>query len=150
MPDRNDAIETLNDLIETCRNGERGFRAAAERVDNPAVRSLFTDYSSERQRFASELQEEVRRLGGNPKQGDTIAGELHRTWMEVKDDLGGSDATIISEAERGEDVAVSTYRKALDHDLPVSSRHIVERQYEEVRQAHDRVRELERLEDRER
>lgn len=150
MPDRDDAIDTLNDLIATCKNGERGFRAVAERIDNPRVRSLFTDYSSERHRFAEELQDEVRRLGGDPKRGDTIAGELHRTWMEVKDNVGGTDQSLIAEAERGEDVAVSTYRKALEHELPRSSRHLVERQFDQVQQAHDRVRTLEHIGDRER
>ncbi len=149
MADRAHAVDTLNNLIQTCRDGERGFRAAAERVDDPDARALFADYSSERREFASQLQEEVRRLGGSPRHGDSIAGELRRTWMEIKDDVGRDDRLLIAEAERGEDVAVARYQQALDGDLPPSSRILVERQYRQVQHAHDRVRALESHVDRE-
>jgi uncharacterized protein (TIGR02284 family) len=57
---------------------------------------------------------------------------------------GKDDDAIISECERGEDSAVSNYRDALDKDLPANVRSIVERQFASVKQAHDRIRSLER------
>jgi uncharacterized protein (TIGR02284 family) len=139
------AVATLNSLIETCRDGEKGFREAAEHVRDPQVRSLFTSIATERAQFAEELQQEVRRLGGEPEQGSSVAGAIHRGWMNLRSAVGRNDAALISEAERGEDVAVSSYRSALEAPLPGEAHRIVQRQFGEVKEAHDRVRELERM-----
>jgi uncharacterized protein (TIGR02284 family) len=65
--------------------------------------------------------------------------------MEIKAGLTGHDeAAIIAECERGEDVAVRAYKKALDSDLPNDLRVMVERQFVEVKDAHDHLRSLER------
>ena len=109
------------------------------------MKSVFTEISHERAKFADELKSEVQRLGGNPEQGGSVSGAAHRGWMNVKGALTGyDDKQIIAEAERGEDVAVSTYRNALSEPLPTAIESVVSRQYEHVKQAHDRVRDLER------
>lgn len=146
MREREDqALSTLNELIETCRDGERGFREAAEQVRDGRVKELFDGYSKQRQAFASELEQEVRRLGGEPERGGTVSGGMHRRWMEVKGAVtGNDDKALVSEAERGEDVALRRYQDALNAELPSPIRTTVQRQYTEVRQAHDRVRALER------
>ena len=134
-------LETLNELIHTCRDGEQGFRSAAENVKDPKVKALFNDYARERAAFANELKEEVSRLGGAPDEGGSTAGAVHRGWMDVKGAVTGrDDGSILNEAERGEDVAVESYRSALEQPLPQSAKTLVERQYTHVRAAHDRVR----------
>jgi uncharacterized protein (TIGR02284 family) len=140
-----DVISTLNTLIETCRDGEQGFREAAQNLKDPSVKAMFNEVSHERARFADELKSEVQRLGGNPEEGGSMSGAAHRAWMDVKGALTGrDDKQIISEAERGEDVAVATYQSALREPLPPAVESVVSRQFEHVRQAHDRVRDLER------
>ena len=62
--DNDEVISTLNDLIETCRDGEKGFRTAAENVKSADLKTLFTGISQQRAKCAVELQNEVRRLGG--------------------------------------------------------------------------------------
>ena len=57
---------------------------------------------------------------------------------------GEDENAVISECERGEDSAVSNYKDALNADLPADVRSIVERQYTQVKEAHDRIRALER------
>jgi uncharacterized protein (TIGR02284 family) len=144
-----EVISTLNSLIETCRDGEQGFRQAAEHLNDPGVRSLFSEIASERAKFAEELKHEVERLGGRPDEGGSMSGAAHRGWMNLKGAVAGNDPrAIISEAERGEDVAVSTYRDALQEPLPPAVESVVNRQYQHVKDAHDRVRELERRHER--
>src|SRR5688572_9812141 len=112
---QDDLVSTLNTLIETCQDGEQGFRAAAENVRDTNVKSVFSEIAHQRHQFAEELKGEVQRLGGQPEQGGSVAGAAHRGWMQIKGALTGQDdPSIISEAERGEDVAVATYRRALD------------------------------------
>jgi uncharacterized protein (TIGR02284 family) len=139
-----EVISTLNSLIETCRDGEQGFRNAAENLKDPAVKTLFSEIASERGQFAQELKHEVERLGGRPDEGGSASGALHRGWTNVKGAVTGKDdKSIISEAERGEDVAVETYRNALREPLPAPVESVVNRQFQHVKEAHDRVRELE-------
>jgi uncharacterized protein (TIGR02284 family) len=139
-----EVITTLNSLIETCRDGEQGFRDAAQNLRDPQVKTLFTEFATERSRFADELKDQVQRLGGKPDEGGSASGAVHRGWMNVKGAVTGhDDKAIISEAERGEDVAVERYREALREPLPAAVESIVSRQYEHVKDAHDRVRSLE-------
>jgi uncharacterized protein (TIGR02284 family) len=37
----NDVIKTMNDLIETSRDGEQGFRTCAQGVTSPNLKTLF-------------------------------------------------------------------------------------------------------------
>ena len=137
-------ISTLNGLIETCKDGEKGFREAAEGVDDSRLRSLFEQYSQQRGEFARELQFEVTSLGGSPEKSGSISGAMHRGWINMKSAVTGKDRKgIIAEAERGEDSAVKTYREALACGLPEDIASIVERQYRRVLEAHDTVRSLE-------
>jgi uncharacterized protein (TIGR02284 family) len=144
--DNADLIAVLNDLVETCKDGEKGFRTAALAVPNSELASLFLNYSEQRAGFADELQAEVRRLGGDPEESGTAIGTLHRGWIGLKAAVEGKDeGGIIAEAERGEDHAVKQYREALEKDLPTPVRTIVEHHYIHVRDAHDHVRAMERL-----
>ncbi len=139
-----DTISVLNDLIETCKDGENGFRTAAEELKTPQLKSLFREHSQQRAQFGRELQMEVSRLGGGPEQSGSVAGAVHRGWMNVKSAVtGDSGKAIIAEAERGEDSARNSYERALAKGLPPEVRSIVQRQYSSVKECHDRIRSLE-------
>jgi len=64
MASNEQVISTLNGLIETCRDGQKGFQAAAEGVKSAELKELFYGYSRERAGFTGDLQDEVRRRGG--------------------------------------------------------------------------------------
>jgi uncharacterized protein (TIGR02284 family) len=143
--DKTDVISTLNNLIETCKDGQNGFQTAAEGVKNSELKMLFHTYSQQRAQFAGELQEEVRRLGGDPEKTGSVAATLHRGWIDIKSAVTGEDENaVISECERGEDSAVKNYQDAINAGLPGDVRSIVERQYTQVKEAHDRIRALEK------
>ncbi|MBV9210204.1 MAG: PA2169 family four-helix-bundle protein [Acidobacteria bacterium] len=146
MANTNDeVISTLNNLIETCKDGQEGFRTAADGVKNGDLKTLFHTYSQQRAQFAAELQNEVRRLGGDPEQTGSVAATLHRGWINIKSAVTGEDeGAVISECERGEDSAVRNYEDAIKGGLPGDVSAIVQRQYSEVQEAHDRIRALER------
>lgn len=138
-----DFISELNDLIETCKDGENGFREAAQEVKNPALKTLFLDFANERAQYASELQQRVTQLGKAPETSGSVAGSLHRRWMDLKAAVTGkSDQAIIEECERGEDIALESYRDALSKDIPSDLKSVIERQYGGVKTAHDKVRDL--------
>ena len=138
-----DAISTLNNLIETCRDGQEGFQSAADGVANAEYKRLFEQYAQQRAQFVGELQGEVRRLGGDPQTTGSVAGALHRGWIDIKAAVMGKDEhNILEEAERGEDSAVRNYQDALGQPLPAESLSVVRRQYQAIQEAHNRVRSL--------
>jgi uncharacterized protein (TIGR02284 family) len=47
---------------------------------------------------------------------------------------------VLAECERGEDVAKSAYKAALEEDLPTAVKAIVRRQYEGVKENQHRIR----------
>ena len=143
--DTSKAISTLNDLIETCRDSEMGFRTAAGAVRDRHVNTLFERFARQRAEMMRELQDEVRKLGGNPEDSGSVSASLHRGWINIKSLVTGSDdSAIVAEAERGEDIAKAAYEKALKEALPAAARTLIEQQAAIVRTAHDEVRKLEK------
>ncbi|MBC7928210.1 MAG: PA2169 family four-helix-bundle protein [Bryobacteraceae bacterium] len=136
-------IGTLNDLIETCKDGEQGYRDGAEGMTDPQISELFLKYAQQRAEYARELQSHVSKLGKMPETSGSAAGAIHRGWLNIKAAVTGKDTkSVVDEAERGEDIAVDTYQKALAKDLPSDLKAVVERQYIGVQEAHDKVRTL--------
>ena len=137
------AISTLNNLIETCKDGELGFRTAAEGLRSPETKAQFVEFARQRASMAADLQAEVRRLGGDPEHSGSMSGSVHRGWIDIKSAITGKDDhAILAEAERGEDVAKTAYENALKETLPSTAQTLVQRQAGMVRQAHDHVRAL--------
>ena len=144
MKEEKEVISTINNLIETLKDGQEGFKQAAEGVKDPQLKSLFNDYSQQRSRFATELQSQARSLGEpEPETSSTAAGALHRSWINLKSAVTrGDDHAILAECERGEDSAVEEYKKAIDQNLSAQLREIVSRQYSEIKNTHDRIKNL--------
>lgn len=141
--DTKDTISVLNDLIETSKDGEQGFRECAEDLKSPSLKATMTQRAHDCSTAVAELQQLVRSLGGDPETSTSVAGDMHRRWVDLKSMITGkSDEAILNECERGEDVAVRSYRKALEKDLPVDVRSVVERQFQGVQRNHDQVKAL--------
>ena len=135
------AVSVLNNLIETCKDGEQGFKSAAEALKSPDIKAKFAQYSSERGQMGRDLQAEVRRLGEIPSKSGSTRWLLHRGWLDLKAVLTGhDDHAIVAEAERGEDVAKSAFEAALKESLPASAQTLVQQCSAKVRRAHDDVR----------
>jgi uncharacterized protein (TIGR02284 family) len=138
-----DVISTLNGLIETCKDGQNGFTTAAEGIERSDLKSLFFEFAQQRSQFAGELQTLVQSLGGDPENSGSIAGSLHRGWMNIKTAVVGKDeASILNECERGEDSAKNAYKSALQEGLPTHILDTVQTQYVAIQSAHDRIKAL--------
>ena len=140
----NEQEKIIDNLIETLKDGQEGFKQAAESVKDPQLKSVFDEYSQQRARFVSELRRQAQSLEEREsKPSGSAAGALHRGWINLKSALThGDDHAILAECERGEDSAVEQYKKALDNGLSAPVQQIVSRQYTQVKQAHDRVKSL--------
>jgi uncharacterized protein (TIGR02284 family) len=145
MSQQKEIISTINDLIETLKDGQQGFKQASEAVKDSQLKSLFSEYSLQRSKFAGELQNEAISLGDhNPEDSGSTSGAMHRTWINLKAAItSGDDHAVLAECERGEDSAVAEYKKAMEYeDLSAPIRETISRQFTDVKNAHDRIKAL--------
>jgi uncharacterized protein (TIGR02284 family) len=138
-----EVIDVLNDILETSRDGEYGFRACAEHTKAQDIKTLFLRHADECRAAAAEMASEIRRLGGKADDGGSASGTMHRGWVAVRGTLTGfSDVAMLDECERGEDAAIARYRKALSNNLPSDIRAIIEKQYQGAQRNHDQIKAL--------
>lgn len=144
--DADEVCEVLGDLIEITRDGEEGFSHGALYVNDRALRDEFNQFSRERAQIVSELQRMERNYGKRDiDYSGSVSGAFHRAWMDIRSVVTErDDQAILEEAERGEDAAMETYRKALAHEppLPPTVLSIIQALAGKIQRAHDRVRSL--------
>lgn len=141
--DTQKVVSTLNTLVETTEDGVRGFVACAEGVSNPQLKLIFHTAARRCEEGSKELKTAIRGLGGEPATSGSLSGSLHRAWTNIVSSISGMDEhAVLAECERGEDTAKSAYEKALDEELPPAIESIVRRQYQGVKENHDRIRDL--------
>ena len=134
-----EVIDTLNNLIECNRDGQKGFQEAAEKIAASDARTFCLEQSRQRAHFVGELQTLVHGLGDEPENTGSITGAMRRGWMDLKSALGGGDHAILVVVESSEDQAVREYQKALEKVLPADVREIVQRQSHSVKQTHSTI-----------
>ena len=139
--DNDSVISTLNSLIETCKDGQYGFKEAAEGVERSDLKSAFYEFSQQRAEFAGVLQGLVRSLGGEPEDDGSMSGAIHRGWIDLKAAVTGRDEeAILNECERGEDYAKEAYQDAMKLSLPANVTDILGQQAQAVMAAHNRIK----------
>jgi len=145
MADRSDVVDVIHDLINTCRDGEKGFKEAADHAKNPSLKSMATEVSRERAGYARELESELASIApekSDKKDEGHVVGAIHRAWIDTKTALGAGDQAILEWLEQAEDYAKGKYEKALSVGLPTNILAVVRRQSQSVIATHDRVKAL--------
>lgn len=138
-----DAVDTLNDLLEICRDGEYGFRECAIHTHASDLKSVLAQRADDCRLASVDLMTLIRQLGGECEEGGTAMGAMHRGWVAAKGSITGySDLDMLNECERAEDVALAHYRKALNRNLPESAHAMVKQQASGVQRNHDQIKAL--------
>ncbi|MBV7267845.1 ferritin-like domain-containing protein [Winogradskyella luteola] len=137
----------LNDLLEKTYDAEKGFKKASENVENPYLKSYFDNKAQERYNFGHELKQEIKAFNQDVDKGGSVAGKLHRGWMDVKNLFSSDNAeSMLEEAIRGEKSAVSEYNEVLSEtSLPTSTKSILEAQKNTIESGLSKIRSLEDL-----
>jgi uncharacterized protein (TIGR02284 family) len=138
-----DHIKLVNGLVETTIDSADGYAEAAKDADSARYKDLFEKRAQERRSVASELQDEVRRLGGEAKDDGTILAAAHRVFVNLRDSLSKGDEAVINEVESGEDFIKGKYEKALgDTDVDAQTRAVIQKAWTSVKSGHDQMRDI--------
>jgi len=144
MEAQQQSSSAVQDLIVINNDRCEGYRTAAKETEDPELRTLFNQFSTQSEKFANEL----RRFAGadQPKSDETKnTGKLYRAWMDIKAAITAKDRkAILSSCEFGEDVAKKHYEEVLMHadGVPPEALEVIRRQQTSINRGHDTVKSL--------
>ncbi len=140
MTNTND-VSVLNGLIETTLDSMKGYEDAAKDAESTQFATMFADFARDRAKVATDLQNQVRTLGGEPEMDSSMLAAAHRTFMDLKQAITGKDdKAIIQEVERGEDLIKAKFEDAMkDSDLSPATRSAITEAFASVREGHDKM-----------
>lgn len=127
-PAMEDTVRILNDLFSACRNSQERFGKAAKACDDLGLRNRFVGIARERAAFAGELAAHLERLGCAPADSGEWRGVQQVAWRDLRAVTGPRrDAELLEEAQRGEEITLGRYERALTQNLPTAVRPVVDR-----------------------
>ena len=137
----------LNDLLKKTYDAEKGFKKAAENIDNSALKTYFKQKAQERYDFGHELKSELKTFNQDIDKGGSVTGAAHRTWMDVKALFSSENQeSMLEEAIRGEKAAINEYSEVINEtSLPSSTKSILESQKNKIQNGLSRIKTLEDL-----
>ena len=142
-----EVVRSLNELLTRAYDAEKGYEEAAEKVSDDLLKKIFLDTAKQRYDFGHELKDEIRRLGGTPDKGSSLAGDAHRLWMSVRTALSGKDEkAVLDEVLRGEKEALRFYEKTLENvELQNHTRLLLKKQYDRIELTEERMEEWDEM-----
>ncbi len=90
-----DDKQAAKELVETLKDGERGFASAADKLkdgEHPEWAATLQRLSEQRAGFVQEIVALGHEYGDDVDESGTVAAALHRGWISLKDALTGDDA----------------------------------------------------------
>lgn len=134
----------LNELVETLKDGQKGYADAMTDVEDSSLKDTFRKYAAQRSEFITEIEDQMFKLNLKPDESSSVTGTVHRAWIDLKSALTSKDnKAVLNECERGEDYAVKAYQTALKaQDLPNNLKSVIEKQYQGVQEAHNTIKAL--------
>lgn len=137
-------VSLLNDLLTKNYDAEKGYKEAAEKIEHTSLRSYFESQAKNRYDFGHQIKALIAKYGGEPDKGTSIAGDLHRVWISIRDAFTNGDKAIYDECIRGEEAFSAEYGEMLtDEILPQDVKDLVRTQKHSVDKALASLRTME-------
>lgn len=144
-----EVVNNLQGLLEKNYDAEEGFKKAMQEAKSQDLKEYLKRQAAQRNRFATELDHEVRELNEKPKEEGSVTGALHRTWMDLKTAFSNNDdEAILEECIRGEKASVEEYEEVIKNEtIPLHISNILKNQVTEIKTTLSKVKSLENLAD---
>ncbi|MGO4409418.1 MULTISPECIES: PA2169 family four-helix-bundle protein [unclassified Brevundimonas] len=138
-------VKVLNALAAGAVDSADGYAEAAAVTEDARYRDLFARRSEERRRIATELQDAVHGLGGQPEDDSSILAKAQRAFTDIKHALVRDEATALHSVERGEEHLHARFEHALaDESLSATTKETIRRAYAAVKVGQDQMQDLRR------
>ncbi len=137
--------EKLNALLEKTYDAEKGFKKAAENAKGYDLKAYFKRKSIERGNYGQALRNEIQNFGQEIEEGGSMAGAMHRTWMDIETFFSSdNDESMLTAAIAGEKSAIEEYDDVLrEINLPPSTATLLAQQRNQIASDLNTIKRLE-------
>ncbi|KAA3624247.1 MAG: PA2169 family four-helix-bundle protein [Flavobacterium sp.] len=142
-------VDSLQDILKRNYDAQAGYKRAMEHADSDYLKQFLKDRAVQRSHFATEIDQELRRLNEEPVDSGSTKAALHRSWMDVKNFVSSStDEALLEECIRGEKASVKTYENVLDNqNFSPETTSMLNKQLMRVKNSLNEVKRLEDIEE---
>ncbi len=138
--------EALQELLQKNYDAEKAFKKAITKTDSDSLKEFLKRQAVKHNRFATELDKEIRAMNETPEEEGSFTGKLSRAWMDIKIAVSGNhDEAILEECIRGEKDSAEEYEEALDENK--FSPHLEEVLKKQLSDIRTMIAEVESMED---
>ncbi len=138
-----ETADAVRELLEINIDSSKGFRQAADTIEDERTAGLFREFAQQRERFAHELRDTLQVARVEIEEKGSALGAAHRWWLDLRGKLAGGDAgAVLDEAERGENHITEKYERVLPRVAGNPLNDVLLEQYAEIKRARDRIHAL--------
>ena len=136
-------VKKLTELIQINEDSVKGIQNSLEATDDQQILTVFRSILQDREKFSEQLRAYVQINDGNDDPTGSLSGFAHRWWLKAHAALSNNEeVTVLKDAEAGEDAIKHKYEDVLKETAGSPVNDVLTRQYEVVKQGHDRIRDL--------
>lgn len=139
-----DTVNVLQSIIEKNYDAEKGYKKALKEAKAPELKNFLKRQAVQRSHFATAIDKELHLLDETPRDKGSIAGTLHRAWIDIRTSVtGNDDEAVLNEVLRGETASVKEYEELMKHNtlVPHASK-VLKSQLKEIQGTLERVKSL--------
>jgi uncharacterized protein (TIGR02284 family) len=119
-------VDDLNNILQFLYDSNDCYEKHLENMDDNNLKELFGYLSQQRLLMIEEIKNEIKRLGGEPKQSKTLIGQVHEFYENLKNIITNGDPVVITkEIKRGENMLIENYKETLRKEIPEETRSLL-------------------------
>ena len=137
MEFKKEIANNLNQLLEKNYDAEKGYKDAADKVQNTRMKQFLEEQAQLRYDFGHQIKSEIKAFDGEVDKGGSVKGSMHRAWMDLKSAVSSDkEANVMEEVQRGEQSALEEYDEVINNaHLPATTKDILTQQRAKIHQA---------------
>lgn len=133
---------TLERLIKLNFDGIGAYAMATELLESDHYIQICQEFIEQRKHFIDELSQMIVRYGAPPPDSQSFAGLMNDVWMNIQSMVSGNDTALITECDRGNELAVDFYYNAINESLPKDVDTLIRNQFSMLKGEHERIHRL--------
>jgi len=140
-----DILRILDHLILINNDRIDGYEKARQQCQQkyPDLQILFDEMIELSFENKKELEDAVENSGGELSINTTIAGKIHRVWMDIDAVLSGFDKhALLANCEAGENAAMKAYHDAMSENFPSPVCDMIQVQQQRLISAYNKIKYL--------
>lgn len=137
MEFKKEIANNLNQLLEKNYDAEKGYKDAADKVQNTRMKQFLEEQAQLRYDFGHQIKSEIKAFDGEVDKGGSVKGSMHRAWMDLKSAVtSDKEENVMEEVQRGEQSAIEEYNEVINKsNLPATTKGILTQQRDKIQQA---------------